>query len=110
MTTTLLKRLELQRRERRERLRAATIRSLREALRQVLPGRSVYVYGSLIEPGRFHPRSDVDLALLDEEADRSVFRIQAELEEHVKRPVDLCVLSQTRLRQKIETEGERWTS
>ena len=110
MGMTLLQRREHERGESRERLRREVLALLRDALRDVLPGRTVYVYGSLTQPGRFHARSDIDLALAGEEPDRSVFRIQADLEERIGRPVDLCVLTQTRLRAKIETEGERWTN
>ena len=106
----LLQRLDAERLEKRERLRAQTIESLREALRQVLPGQAVYVYGSILRPGQFHARSDVDLALVAEPVGRSVYRVQADLETVLRRPVDLCVLEETRLRRKIETEGERWTS
>ena len=34
--------------------------------------------------------------------------LQAELEERLHRPVDLLLLNESRFRDKIEREGERW--
>lgn len=109
-TRNLLQRREAERLQKRERLRTETLEMLRAVLREVLPGQAVYVYGSILQPGRFRTRSDIDLALVEEPTDRSIYRVQAQLETALRRPVDLCVLGETRLRRKIETEGQRWTN
>jgi len=36
---------------------------LRAALARHVPGRAVWVYGSLVKPSRFHDWSDVDVAI-----------------------------------------------
>ncbi len=107
---TLLQRLDRERRERCEQLRLETRERLRSSLRRHLPGATVYVYGSLVRPGGFRESSDVDIALLEEPADCSIFLLQAQIEDDIGRDVDLVLLSETRLRAKIEREGERWTS
>lgn len=60
-------RREAERREEREQLRHATYERVAEAVRQVAPAfrgvRAVYLFGSLVQPGRFRPRSDIDIAV-----------------------------------------------
>jgi predicted nucleotidyltransferase len=73
-----------------------------------VPG-PVWVYGSLVKPGRFGGDSDVDLAFESLPADTSLYLLQSLLSEAVGREVDVCLLGETRLRDKIVTEGERWT-
>lgn len=41
---------------------------------------------------------------------KTIWLLQAELEERLRRPVDLCLLQETRLRDKILREGEEWTT
>jgi predicted nucleotidyltransferase len=106
----LVSRRDVARQERAEQLRQETLARLREAVRAVLPDQAVYVYGSVVRPGAFREGSDVDVALLAEPAGSNTFRVQAELTERVGRPVDVCLLSETRLRDKIVREGELWTS
>lgn len=107
---TFLQRLERERRERLEAERQRMLGVLRDALGRLVPGQRVYVYGSVIRPGRFHDRSDVDLALVEEPSGRSLYGLMADLTDALGRPVDLCMLSETRLREKIQQEGELWTS
>ena len=63
---TLLQQLTRQRFEERERLRHEVRHRLREVLSQTIPGRRVFVFGSLIQPGKFTEVSDIDLALESE--------------------------------------------
>ena len=55
------------RRAAREALRQRKLRQVREAIRRLAPGypavRRVYLFGSLLRPGRFHSASDIDVAL-----------------------------------------------
>lgn len=106
----ILERREAERRKRRETLRAEVREKLRLALEELAPGESVFVFGSLVKPGGFHDRSDVDLAFAGEPRRFSLYCMQAELEDRLGRPVDVTLLAETRLREKIEREGERWTS
>jgi predicted nucleotidyltransferase len=91
-------------------LREGVRRQLRDALAALLPGQSVYVFGSLTRPGRFNPRSDIDLALPVEPPAMSIFGLTAALEERLRRPVDVLLLPGCRFADKIRREGELWTS
>jgi predicted nucleotidyltransferase len=81
---------------------------LRNALRDLLPASRVVVFGSLVRRGIFNAASDIDLALFDEPKDKSVWCLQADLEERLRRPVDVVLLRESRLRQKILRDGEIW--
>lgn len=83
---------------------------LKQALADLVPGTRVWLYGSLARRGAFGCASDVDLALTEEPRGKSIFLLQAELEERLGRPVDLTLLNETRLRAKILREGEEWTT
>ena len=90
----------------RERLVAA----LRQEITALLaPGEIVFVYGSITQPGRFADTSDLDLALVRRPPAFSEFWLQGELEMRLGRRVDVVLLGETRLREKIESEGWRWT-
>ncbi len=78
------------------------------ALRGLLPGQACWLYGSITQPGRFRAWSDVDLALEQEPTGCSIFLLMSLLCEKVGRPVDLTLLGETRLAEKILREGERW--
>jgi predicted nucleotidyltransferase len=106
---TLLQQMEHERKERLERLRLATRADLETALRELLPGERVIVFGSLTKPGRFQDASDVDIALEAEPAHLSQYQLIALLAERLGRPVDVVLLPECRLREKIEREGEPWT-
>ena len=54
----------------------------------------------MVRPGGVREGSDVDIALVGEPPDRSIFRVQPDLTELVGRPVDVCLLDETRLRAK----------
>ncbi len=76
---------------------------------ELIPGHEVILFGSLTKPGIFNDRSDVDLALKSEPPQMSQYRLMAELEERLGRPVEVLLLSQCRFREKICREGEVWT-
>jgi hypothetical protein len=65
----------------------------------------VWVYGSLVKPGRFHEWSDVDVALESLPAGKTLEYLQSLLSADVGREVDVCFLDRTRLRPVIEREG-----
>lgn len=106
---TLLAQMQAEKAARRERLRLAVRARLQAALGEVLPGEGCWVYGSLTRAGGYRETSDVDLALEREPVGRSLFLLGSLLEEKVGRRVDLVLLGETRLAEKIRREGERWT-
>jgi predicted nucleotidyltransferase len=107
---TLLQKRDLARRQRRLDVLAETRRRLQSALRELIPGERVVVFGSLTKPGVFNDRSDVDLALETEPPGMSIERLTSELMERLERPVDILLLNRCRFRDKILREGEAWTA
>jgi predicted nucleotidyltransferase len=107
---TLLLKMHEDRARRREAERASAYRRLGEALHELLPpGSEVWVFGSLLKPGRFSEHSDIDIAVLHLPAGRSEAWLQSELGLRLERRVDVLNLNETGLRSKIERVGERWT-
>lgn len=93
-----------------ERLRTDTCAQLRAFLAERLPvGVEVMVFGSLIKPGRFSSRSDIDIALTGPVDEAFADRLAVEIEEAFERRADVLVLGQTRLSEAILRTGERWT-
>ena len=80
---------------------------LRTALARHVPGTAVWVYGSLVKPGRFHGWSDVDVALESLPDGMTLEYLQSLLSADVGREVDVCLIDRTRLRPVIEGSGER---
>jgi predicted nucleotidyltransferase len=107
---TLLRRLDAERVRQREILRAEVRVRLRAALAELAPGEPVIVFGSLVHAEKFHAGSDVDVAFVEEPRGCPLYQMIARLEERLGRPVDVMILNETRLRSKIEREGERWMS
>jgi predicted nucleotidyltransferase len=107
---TLLQERDESRHRRRLEAFAETRRRLRTALAVLIPGHKVILFGSLVRPGVFNDRSDVDLALESEPPRMRAWELSRELEERLERPVDVLLLSQCRFRDKILREGEVWIS
>ncbi|MBM3954049.1 MAG: nucleotidyltransferase domain-containing protein [Planctomycetes bacterium] len=92
----------------RERLRVRE--RLAAGLAACLPqGSRVWVYGSLTEPARFREWSDVDLALEQDPPAMSIHLLASLLSERCQRPVDVCLIGETRLEPQIRRHGEPWT-
>jgi predicted nucleotidyltransferase len=107
---TLLQEMAQEKARRLEGERERLVAALRRELAALLPsGEIVFVYGSLTQPGRFADSSDLDLALVRRPPAFSEFWLQGELEMRLGRRVDVVVLAETRLREKIDREGWRWT-
>jgi predicted nucleotidyltransferase len=85
-------RRERELREQREALRLSVLERARDAIRRSAPDfpaiRAVYLFGSVLQPGRFHSGSDVDVAV---DCDRIETESQFwdALETALKRNVDL---------------------
>lgn len=106
---TLLHRMTQDRAVSREQSRLALRAQLRGALQEMLPGATVIVFGSLTRSGDFNEWSDIDVAVEHEPAAMSVYQLIARLSERLGRRVDVVVLAESRLRDKIRSEGETWT-
>jgi uncharacterized protein len=106
---TLLQQMEDRRQQQREQLRVELRGHLRQALAELIPGATAYIFGSLAKPGRFNEASDLDIALDSEPASMSVYQLTALLSERLGRPVDVVLLPECRFREKITREAERWT-
>ena len=106
---TLLQEMETERASQAECLRSTVREQLRAALRDILPGVSVTVFGSLTRAGHFSESSDVDIALAVEPAHMSIYQLIAQLSERLARRVDVILLPECRFRDKILREGETWT-
>ena len=106
---TLLQQRDEETARRREDLRRKTLSQLLSLLERMLPGQEVWVFGSVIRPGAFRENSDVDLALREEPAGISRYRLQSLLEEALGRPIDIILLPESRFAETILMEGQRWT-
>ncbi len=76
----------------REDLRERTLRAARESIHHLAPRypavSKVYLFGSLLRPGRFHAASDIDVAVeCDDLATETPFA--RALEQTLERPIDL---------------------
>lgn len=107
---TLLQQREQIRKAARETERTAARKQLKDALHRILPGRRVWVFGSLAHPRNFHRKSDIDIAVDSLPPDLSIYTLTALLEEAMGRPVDVIWLPESRLREKILSEAEQWTT
>ena len=105
----LLKRRDERHWRLREELRQKVRQELRSALHRLIPGVNIFLFGSLTRSHGFHATSDIDIALT-KDPEESRYRLQVKLEEMLRRPVDLILLSECRFRDKIEREGQQWTS
>jgi predicted nucleotidyltransferase len=83
---------EAQRRARREDERQQWLQRVREAVAHLAPRypgvQRVYLFGSLAQPGRFWPDSDIDLAVECDSVETESAFWQA-LEQHLRRDVDV---------------------
>ena len=107
---TLLQKRDADRQHQRLLLFDRTRAELRKALREVLPGSRIVVFGSLTQRGVFNDASDIDLALFDEPAGANIFGLTSEIDQRMHRRVDIVLLEKTRLKEKILSEGEVWTT
>lgn len=86
------RRRDAERLARREGERHQVLAQVRDAVARLAPGhpaiRRVHVYGSLLQPGRFTARSDVDLAVDSDEIE-SETPFWRDMERALRRNVDL---------------------
>lgn len=83
---------EKMRRQQREELRRQRYVLVRDAIERIAPAhpaiRAVYLFGSLVQPGRFSPRSDVDV-VVDCDGPAAESRFWQALESALQIDVDL---------------------
>jgi len=97
----------------REKERKLILSSLKELLPE-LAGKydfsKAYIFGSLVKPGKFQNRSDIDIAIFNLK-DEFFFSLMAEISRHLFRDIDLYQIENLDeyLRKRIEKEGELWT-
>jgi predicted nucleotidyltransferase len=97
---SVLQEMETERLQKRERLRLETRRELHAALGELVAGRKVIVFGSLVKRGRFTESEPKGLSL---------YQLTSLLAERLGRRVDVVLLPECRFRDKILREGEAWT-
>lgn len=107
---TLLAKMNADRARRREEARRDTYMRLRATLADFLPpGSEVWVFGSLVKPGRFREDSDIDIAVERLPSGLTEAWLQFQLALRLDRGVDVLSLGETGLRDRILRESEKWT-
>jgi predicted nucleotidyltransferase len=96
-------------REERESLRREVLDQARSAIGRLAPRfpsiRAAYLFGSILAPGRFHPESDVDVAIDNDDLTTETPFWRA-LEDELRRNVDLRP-RQGAVARAVEDSGER---
>jgi len=109
MTLSLLQQRDQANAAESELLSNVALEKLHHGLKRYLPGHPVWVYGSILKPGKFRFGSDIDVALEHPSTSHSLYSLQSLLTEATEHPVDICMLEETRLKEKIVSQGQRWT-
>jgi len=94
----------------RERNRRRQLGRVMEALDQLTGDyrwEELYIFGSLIKPARFHPESDVDVAVRGlSKFDH--FAFVGDLSMLIERPVDVVLLEECPFAEAIVSKGLKW--
>ena len=107
--TDVLDRALERRRMEREKLRLAVqARALRLLDESPVELDEAILFGSVVRPGRFGDRSDVDVAVPDLEP-RAYFALMGHLEDGLEREIDLVPLDTCHFADSIRRTGLRWT-
>jgi predicted nucleotidyltransferase len=102
-----LAKARLQEHEReRERVLSTVLEAIRE-LAQHYTWADLYIFGSITSPGRFHPRSDVDIAVRGlNKFDH--FAFIGDISLLIGRSVDVVRLEDCRITESITSKGLKW--
>jgi predicted nucleotidyltransferase len=109
--TSILDRALAERRAEWERRRVAMLARVLAVLGEVAPAfgvRRAYVFGSLAQPGRYHERSDVDIAVEWPRGQVGFFDLAAEVSRRLGQDIDILPLEQIPFAEKIRREGIVW--
>ncbi|MCF8038388.1 MAG: nucleotidyltransferase domain-containing protein [Desulfohalobiaceae bacterium] len=93
-----------------ERLRREALDQVDAALQKLAKRYScteIYLFGSVLQPGKFDKDSDIDVAVAGLPK-QDLYRLTAELMSLLGRNVDLVILEKTRFSEKIKREGLLW--
>ncbi|MCL4805603.1 MAG: nucleotidyltransferase domain-containing protein [Anaerolineae bacterium] len=93
-----------------ERRRLAMLERVMAALDEVAPSFGVqraYIFGSLAKPGRYHERSDVDVAV-EWAGVGDFFDLAAEVSMRLGQDIDILPLDRIHFADKIRREGILW--
>ena len=109
--TSVLEQASTKRKSRQEADRQALLTRVISTLYQ--PARSYpftqgIIFGSLIQPGRFHENSDIDIAVIDLPGEH-FFALAAFLGQVLERDIDLLELDKVHFADKIRRKGLLWT-
>ena len=107
-TDVLDRALERQRTEREKLRMAVRARALRLLDESPVDLDEAILFGSVVRPGRFDARSDVDIAVPDLEP-RAYFALMGHLEEGLEREIDLVPIDTCHFADSIRRTGLRWT-
>ncbi len=105
-----LKNRELVRRQERERLRLERLQEVETLLKRYFsdfPTTKVYLFGSVLMPGRFTSDSDIDIAVENHPADR--LDLYSALSSLLPYPVDVVVMEQCHFASAIRQNGRLLT-
>ncbi len=100
-----------QRRQKLEEVRQQTLQQTFALLDEVMPSLDVdraYVFGSVLRAGRFHERSDVDVAVEAIEPE-AFFALMSRLSSALVRDVDVMDLRKCHFAERVRETGELWT-
>ena len=107
--TDVLDRALARKRREREALRLAVqTRALRLLDESPVEIDEAILFGSVVRPGRFDARSDVDVAIPDLEP-RDFFALMGHLEEGLEREIDLVPIDTCHFADTIRRTGLRWS-
>lgn len=110
-STHLLDQVLAERRAVHEALRQEVLRRTLGALEELadhVPFSEAYLFGSVIQPYRFTPDSDVDVAFVGLN-DEYFFQAMVFLTERLGRDVDVVQLERVPFAERIKKEGLRWS-
>ena len=108
--TTLLDRALRQKSREREKLRRETIQKLKRAVPRLAKSygiERVILFGSAIKPGRFHERSDVDVAV-DGLATKDYFSFMSALSRAIERDVDVIQIEDEEAKKLLRKSSLVW--
>lgn len=96
---------EIQKKEEHERERIALLSIVINSLKDLFSNSDVEVYlvGSITQPYKFHPQSDVDIVLKNFKGDR--FEIWTEMETKIKRNVEIILFETSHFQEHVLTKG-----
>lgn len=112
MPYTLVDKIIKAQRAENEKTRKQVLAAVTEILSAIAPKygfSEAYIFGSTVKRGKFHPESDVDIAIFNL-SNQHFFSLMAEMSRRLERNVDLYQIEKMDegLRRKVEEQGLLW--